>query len=87
MTAVKTKLRNRMSVELLNALVRIRSKLHFEGKCCRDIIVTKRMLELFNCEQMYGDSTQLQSVSSSTDIEIEERASDSDSDDDVNLYV
>ena len=85
--AIKMKLRNRMSVELLNALVRIRSKLHFEGKCCRDIIVTTQMLELFNSEQMYGASTQPQSVSSSSDIEIQERASDSESDDDVYLHI
>ena len=42
-----------MGLELLNALVRIRSKLYFSEKCCVNIVVTKRMLELFNAKQMY----------------------------------
>lgn len=52
-TSVKCKERNRMGLELLNALVRIRSKLYFSEKCCVNIVVTKRMLELFNAKQMY----------------------------------
>ena len=55
-TAIKTKTRNRMGLELLSALVRIRSEFQMSGGCCRNLTVTKRMLELFNSEQMYNDS-------------------------------
>ena len=55
-TAIKTKSRNRMGLELLKALVIIRNVFHLSGKCCRNLIVTKRMLELFNAAQMYDDS-------------------------------
>eukprot|EP00794_Sanderia_malayensis_P002936 gene2936-biopygen2413 len=54
-TAIKSKTRNQMGLELLSALVRIRSELHMSGKCCRDFAVTKRMLEMFNSEHMYND--------------------------------
>ena len=55
-SAIKTKSRNRMGLELLKALVMIRNGFHLSGKCCRNLIVTKRMLELFNAAQMYDDS-------------------------------
>ena len=55
-TAIKTESRNRMGLELLKALVMIRNGFHLSGKCCRNLIVTKRMLELFNAAQMYDDS-------------------------------
>ena len=38
---------------MLASLVRIPTKLHFDGKCCKDLKVTKKMLDLFNKEQMY----------------------------------
>lgn len=85
-TAVKTNLRNRMSVNLLNALVRIRSKLHFESKCCRDMIVTKRMLELFNTKQMY-EASQSKNIASSSNINIYQRENDPDSDGEADLYL
>ena len=34
-TAVKTKQHNRMGLELLNAIIRIRSKLQFSDSCCQ----------------------------------------------------
>ena len=52
-TAVKTKQRNRMGLELLNAIIRIRSKLQFSDSCCINFKVTKPMLELFNAKNMY----------------------------------
>jgi len=45
-----------MGLELLKSLVMIRNGFHLSGKCCRNLIVTKRMLELFNAAQMYDDS-------------------------------
>ena len=52
-TAVKTKQRNRMGLELLNAIIRIRCKLQFSDNCCINFVTTKRMLELFNTKNMY----------------------------------
>ena len=52
-TAVKTKQRNRMGLELLNAIIRICSKLQFSDSCCINFKVTKPMLELFNAKKMY----------------------------------
>jgi hypothetical protein len=52
-TAVKTKQRNRMGLELLKAIIRIRSKLQFAENCCIHFKVTKRMLELFTTKHMY----------------------------------
>ena len=56
MTAIKTKSRNPMGLELLKALVIILNRFHLSGKYCRNLIVKKRMLELFNAVQMYDDS-------------------------------
>ena len=55
-TCVKTKQRNRMQLKALDSIVRIRSNLNFGGHCCRDVIVTDKMLELFNSKQMYVTS-------------------------------
>ena len=52
-TAVKTKPRNQMSSIMLEAIVRIRTELQFQGKCCKDFLVSPRMLELCN-SSMYG---------------------------------
>jgi len=52
-TAVKTKPRNKMSPVMLEAIVRIKTNLHFENKCCKDFRVIPRMLELFN-SSMYA---------------------------------
>ena len=52
-TAVKTKPRNKMSPVMLEAIVRIKTNLHFENKCCKDLRVIPRMLELFN-SSMYA---------------------------------
>ena len=56
-SAVKTKPRNKMSPAMLEAIVRIKTNLHFEGKCCRDFSPTQNMLELFN-SSMYDTKTQ-----------------------------
>ena len=52
-TLVKTNVRNRMGVDMLNAVIRIRAYLHFRGKCCRDFVPTAEMLRLFNTANMY----------------------------------
>eukprot|EP00794_Sanderia_malayensis_P009867 gene9867-biopygen8124 len=52
-TNVKTKQRNRMGTTMLEAIVRIRTRLHFGEKCCKDFVPSQRMLSLFNSETMY----------------------------------
>ena len=46
-TNIKTKQRNRMSIEMLEAILRIRTNLHFGEECCRDFEVTDKMVSLF----------------------------------------
>ena len=58
LTAVKTKQRNRLGLELLNAIIRIRCKLQFDENCCINFEVTKRMLELFTAKNMYDCEAQ-----------------------------
>ena len=43
-------------LKALDSIVRTRSNLNFEGHCCRDVIVTDKILELFNSKQMYVTS-------------------------------
>ena len=51
--SVKTKPRNRMSSNLLESVVRIRSHLCYGERCCEDFVATPRTLALFNTETMY----------------------------------
>ena len=53
LAAIKTKQRNRMKLELLNAIIRIRSKLQFGENCCVEFKATRRMLEMFTSKQLY----------------------------------
>lgn len=46
-TAVKTKVRNRMNLKMLESILRIRTTLIMSGKCCKDLIITENMLEKF----------------------------------------
>lgn len=52
-TFIKSKLRNRMKTRMLEAILRIRIKLHFRNKCCVDFVPTRRMLDMFNSKDMY----------------------------------
>lgn len=52
-TYVKNKLRNRMGVRMLDAIIRIRTHLHFRGKCCKDFVPNQKMLQLFSTKNMY----------------------------------
>lgn len=61
-TNVKTKSRNRLHTDMTDAIIRIRSHLQFQGKCCKDFKVTTRMLELFNSANMYGTADQQEEI-------------------------
>ena len=52
-TNVKSKLRNRMQNDMLNAIIRIHSTLKFKGICCKDFKASDKMLELFNSDTLY----------------------------------
>lgn len=43
-TSVKTKLRNRMGLDLLTSILRIKTSLELNGKCCSSFEPTKSML-------------------------------------------
>jgi len=47
-TAIKTKYRNRLSLKMLDAILRIRLNLHLRGTCCNSFTVTASMLERLN---------------------------------------
>lgn len=67
-TNVKTKLRNRLGSEMLEAISRVRAHLQLQGKCCRDFRVTPRMLELFNTGNMYGEGERPLDEGAETDL-------------------
>ena len=43
----------RTKISALDSIVRIRINLYFNGRCCKDFIVTEGMLSLFNAQQIY----------------------------------
>ena len=55
MTSIKTKHRHRMETHMLQSIIRIKTQLHFQGKCCQGMKVTPKMLDLF-CSNMYCDA-------------------------------
>ena len=57
-TAVKTKVRNRLGLRILDAVIRIRAHLQMRSKCCRDFVPSSHMFKLFNSANMYGTQTQ-----------------------------
>lgn len=50
--AVKTKVRNRMNLKLLESVLRIRTTLIMSGGCCKDLKITPSMLDKFS-QNMY----------------------------------
>lgn len=52
-TAIKTKPRNKLETQLLGAIVRIRSSLMLEGKCCLTFQATPRMIAAHNSFSLY----------------------------------
>ena len=47
---VKTKARNRMSLKMLEAILRVRTTLIVSGKCCKDLEITGDMLQKFTVD-------------------------------------
>jgi hypothetical protein len=58
MNAVKTKVRNHMSIDLLAAILRVRLRFGVTKRCCNKFQPTQRMFELFTAD-MYACSARL----------------------------
>ncbi|KAI8035531.1 hypothetical protein M5D96_011689 [Drosophila gunungcola] len=56
MNMVKTKLRNKMNLKSLNAILRIRYGLRRHGKCCHDYILPTKYLALVSSSAKYMES-------------------------------
>ena len=41
---------------MLDAIIRIRTHLQLQGKCCKDFTVTKNMFERFTSQNMYSNA-------------------------------
>ncbi|KAE8739290.1 hypothetical protein FOCC_FOCC015213 [Frankliniella occidentalis] len=54
LTVVKNKLRNKMGMEMVEAILRVRFHLQAKGICCTQFEPTEEMLRLFNAKNMYG---------------------------------
>lgn len=54
MNTTKTKIRNRMQYELLEALLRINTHFKNNSVCCAELIPSSQMLTLFNTSNMYN---------------------------------
>lgn len=57
MTTIKTKLRNRMLIPMLVALIRVRIHMSVQGVCCKTYEPTQRMLSRFNKSMYESDPT------------------------------
>lgn len=57
MNCIKTKARNKLGVEMLNSLMRIRLHLFSQGLCCKQFQITREMLNKCNTTSMYQNQT------------------------------
>ena len=55
MNAIKTKARNKMLVEMLDSIIRIRMSFYANNACCTSFIANKSMLADFNSKIVYPD--------------------------------
>ena len=75
-TAIKTKPRNRMGIQMLDSILRIRSELLLNEKsnCCKDFEATSDMLTRFKSDIMYrpqiSDESGSRSDSSTADVDV-----------------
>ncbi len=53
-TSTKTKLRNKLQMPMLDALLRIKTDLYFQKQCCTSFHVTPRMIRHFTSKDMYS---------------------------------
>jgi hypothetical protein len=53
-SSVKTKARNRMQLNLLDAIVTVRAELLVSNKCCKDFTASPEMLKNFISDKVYA---------------------------------
>lgn len=63
-TDIKTKKRNRIATDTLEALVRVKLDMKKQEKHCFDYVISKDMYNLFNSRNIYGDPSTSASSSS-----------------------
>lgn len=59
MNNVKSMSRNKLNMQMLNALLIIKFHLLFQNKCCKNVIITESMYRRFNSSIMYGTQLKL----------------------------
>ena len=47
---IKNKTRNRFKVDMLDAIIRVKTGLLMDGKCCTQFVPTPQMLQKFNAD-------------------------------------
>lgn len=70
MNLIKNKVRNRMGLELLNAILMIKSWLHANNVCCHDYEVPGDMVAMMKSQVIYNRETQAVSDDEETDENI-----------------
>ena len=53
-TSIKTKARNRMQLNLLDAIVRVRAEVLLSNRYCKDFIASPEMLKNFTSDKIYA---------------------------------
>lgn len=72
MNVIKSKLRNRMMLKLLNSIMLVRGCFNSNGVCCKTFQPTKDMLDRFN-SKMYSENSDANSEENKdTDAEVED---------------
>jgi hypothetical protein len=70
-SSVTTKTRNRMQLNLLNAIMRVRAELLLSCKCCKNFIVSPEILKNFISGKVYAVYSTHSSGEDSNDMDLE----------------
>lgn len=68
MNCVKTKIRNRMQLEMLNSILILKTKLFCENKCCENFQCSKEMFSKFNAKMYQNMSEEVNDVNEAYEI-------------------
>ena len=71
LSSVKTKARNRVQLNLLDAIVRVRAELLLSSKCCKDFTASPEMLKNFTLDKAYAICSNHPSGEDSNDMDLE----------------
>jgi hypothetical protein len=69
--SVKTKARNRVQLNLLDAIVRVTAELLLSSKCCKDFTASPEMLKNFTSDNAYAVCSNHPSGEDSNDVDLE----------------